>query len=96
MNDVGNKSTLYLYADDTKIFRQIFTPEDCEVLQKDVYDMSLWSDKWLLKFHPQMVEWLFLAVPWGCLRFDLTQLFQIREDVTTQRNSLKLYKKDQG
>ena len=100
MNDVGNNSTLYLYADDTKIFRQIFTPEDCEVLQKDVYDMSLWSDKSLLKFHQQMVERLFLAVPWGCLRFvivvfpdhthyfDLTQLFQLREDVTTQRNSL--------
>ena len=56
---------------------------------------------------PQMVERLFLAVPWGCLRFvivvfpdhtifDLTQLFQLREDVTTQRNSLKLYIKDQG
>ena len=51
--NIGNNIALYLYADDTKIFRQILTSEDSELLQEYIYDMSLWSDKWLLKFHPQ-------------------------------------------
>ena len=56
--NIGNNSALYLYTDDTKIFRQILTSEDFELLQEDVYDISLWSDKWLRKFHPQKCKYM--------------------------------------
>lgn len=47
-----NRSDLYLYADDTKIYRNIKTDHDRDLLQEDIYSMHQWSEKWLLKFHP--------------------------------------------
>ena len=41
-------STTYLFADDTKIFREIKSPKDEEKLQNDLDELQ----KWLLKFHP--------------------------------------------
>ena len=46
------KSQAYLFADDTKIFQIISKDEDCTQLQDDLDTVSEWSDKWLLKFHP--------------------------------------------
>jgi hypothetical protein len=39
-------SEAYLFADDTKVYTEIKTQTDTTSLQTD------WSDKWLLKFHP--------------------------------------------
>ena len=47
-----NNSNLYLYADDTKIFREIKDDLDREKLQEDIYSMYEWSERWLLRFHP--------------------------------------------
>ena len=46
-------SELYLYADDTKVFREICSQDDCITLQRDIKLMQEWSEKWLLKFHPE-------------------------------------------
>jgi hypothetical protein len=43
---------VYLFADDTKVFRSIFREEDCETLQTDIDHMFNWTEKSLLKFHP--------------------------------------------
>ena len=45
-------SQTYLYADDTKIFKEINSTGDCENLQSDIYLMNNWADTWMLKFHP--------------------------------------------
>ena len=42
-----------MFADDTKIFNIIKSSEDQEILQNDLDSLSLWSDKWLLKCHPE-------------------------------------------
>ena len=41
-----------MFADDTKIFREIKTEEDRKHLQDDLDKLQQWSDTWLLKFHP--------------------------------------------
>ena len=41
-----------MYADDTKLYREIREPRDHEILQ-DLNKLSDWSDLWLLKFHPE-------------------------------------------
>ena len=46
-------STTYMYADDTKIYREIRDKHDQEILQKDLDSLKAWSDQWLLKFHPK-------------------------------------------
>ena len=44
-------STTKLFADDTKLYREIKTVEDCKILQDDLNSLSLWSEVWLLKFN---------------------------------------------
>ena len=46
-------STIYMYADDTKIYREIREKHDQEILQKDLDSLKAWSDEWFLKFHPK-------------------------------------------
>ena len=43
----------YLFADDTKAFRDIFQQSDCVGLQMDIHALQEWSDKWFLCFHPE-------------------------------------------
>ena len=45
-------STIYLFADDTKIFRNINSPKDTKILQEDLDKSQEWSNTWLLKVHP--------------------------------------------
>jgi hypothetical protein len=45
-------SQAYHFADDTKVYKEIKTQTDTTSLQKDLDNLQEWSDKWLLKFHP--------------------------------------------
>ena len=49
---VDDKSYVFLFADDTKLFRQIQSSNDVLILQNDIKNLIEWSNKWLLKFHP--------------------------------------------
>ena len=40
-----------MYADDTKIYREIREKNDQDILQKDLDSLKARSDEWLLKFH---------------------------------------------
>ena len=54
MPDVTSIGTdTYLFADDTKAFRGIYKQSDCAKLQTDIHALQEWSDKWLLRFHPE-------------------------------------------
>ena len=51
-NAVSKGTNIYLFADDTKIMREIKTQDDNAILQSDIDSVFRWSSKWLLKFHP--------------------------------------------
>jgi hypothetical protein len=55
MNDLPDavQSEAYLFADDTNIFRLINSIDDQQILQNDLIKLENWSDKCLLKFHPE-------------------------------------------
>lgn len=55
INDLPDcvESPTYLFADDTKIYREINTTSDRELLQEDLNKLEDWSKTWLLKFHPE-------------------------------------------
>ena len=36
----------------TKVFKDIYTIKDMEILQQDMQELEKWSNNWLLKFHP--------------------------------------------
>ena len=48
-----HETTNHMYADDTKVYGEIDSDTDVQTLQEDLRIMSEWSNKWLLKFHPQ-------------------------------------------
>ena len=50
--EVASNSQIYLFADDTKIYKAITNTEDCQMLQHDVDKMYEWTNGSLLKFHP--------------------------------------------
>ena len=55
INDLPTKainSELFLFADDTKIFKGIFNQEDCTLLQQDLDRIQEWTNSSLLQFHP--------------------------------------------
>ena len=60
INDLPDivQSEVFLFADDTKIFRQIQSDQDMEILQQDLNALCEWSRKWLLLFHPDKCKLL--------------------------------------
>ena len=57
INDLPDNinSDVYMYADDTKIYREIKTIEDQRILQKDLDTLTKWSEIWLLEFHHETI-----------------------------------------
>ncbi len=55
---VRHDSQLFLYADDTKIYRMIQATEDCTKLQEDLDELKRWTEKWLLSFHPEKSQYM--------------------------------------
>ena len=55
INDLPDKlcSSSLMFADDTKVFREICSENDLECLQRDLACLEKWADTWLLKFHPE-------------------------------------------
>ena len=59
INDITEciSSTVKLYADDTKIYREISDPIiDCQLLQDDLNNLSEWARKWQLRFNAGKCE----------------------------------------
>ena len=53
INDLPNhvESSVQMFADDTKIFTTVNTPDDVMKLQADIENLQEWSKKWLLRFN---------------------------------------------
>ena len=54
-------SKCVMYADDVKIYRQISSPADCQLLQSDLTNVCEWAARWRLVLNPQK-----------CLAFTIT------------------------
>ena len=64
INDITEciSSTVKLYADDTKIYREINDPIiDCQLLQDDLNNLSDWARKWQLRFNADKCESMRIA-----------------------------------
>ena len=58
VNDIPSiiTPTTKLFADDTKIYRQINKMEDSVALKSDLTALDLWADRWQVKFNPSKCE----------------------------------------
>ena len=72
-------STAKLFADDTKLYRQIMNIMDCDILQDDLNEFSAWSKIWLIKFNA--IKCIVLRIR-EAIRFGLVfQLTSLTENV---------------
>ena len=84
----NSNNVLYLYADNTKIVREIKDDLDREKLQDDIYSMYEWSERWLLRFHPDKCKTLHIgnnnSEPMSCkLKPDISGM-----DITTSEKDV--------
>ena len=58
VNDIPNivKSSVKLFADDTKIYRELSHDSDTSVLQSDLDSLEEWTRNWQVKFNPEKCE----------------------------------------
>ena len=56
------KSNIFLFADDEKFFKEVANEEDAKIVQDDLNILNEWSNKWLLKFHPDKCVNLRLSI----------------------------------
>ena len=63
INDLPDvvSSTVKIFADDTKIFDQVNTPEGCEQIQRDIDRLSQWSKEWQLRFNEKKCKVMHLG-----------------------------------
>ena len=59
-NRVSPGTQIALYADDTKLWRRIVTPNDHEVLQRDINALLQWSIENKMRFHAKKYKVLFI------------------------------------
>ena len=54
INDIVGvaSSEVRLFADDCVCYRVIDDPSDCDVLQRDIYNLGQWAKTWGMRFHP--------------------------------------------
>ena len=80
MPEVISKDThIALYADDTKIWRQIRTWEDHIALQLDIDALNTWSVVNKMKFHPQKCKVVPVAPPGKGLKDLFNKIFPLRK-----------------
>ena len=58
VNDIPNiiKSSAKLFADDTKIYRELSHDSDTSILQSDLDSLEEWTRNWQVKFNPEKCE----------------------------------------
>ena len=89
INDLPDKlcSSSLMFADDTKVFREICSESDMECLQRDLACLERWSDTWLLKFHPDKckiltvgkLENIIRAYPYRLMEVQLEHVFEEKD-----------------
>ena len=68
-DEISDNTNIEIYADDTKIWREIFCDEDQIELQHDIDKLHEWSVKNLMKFHPDKCK--AMAITNKCLDYPL-------------------------
>ena len=71
-------SQVFLFADDTRLYRQIWNDSDHKIFQDDISKLQSWADDWLLKFHLDKCKIL------GVVKKELTHQYYMTKDDHSQ------------
>ena len=92
INDLPDivKSNIFLFADDTKIFKNVKSREDALLVQKDIDELQQWSLKWLLTFNIEKCHVLTLG-KFSNIRYTLLHsltLYMMQKSITYSREKI--------
>ena len=89
INDINLNLTtgtkMRLFTDDSLLYRQIKSAEDCEILQEDLNTLQNWEKKWKMEFHPQKCQVLTITKK----RNPIKAKYYIHDEILNQTNSAK-------
>ena len=92
LHDVISPGTeIALYADDTKIWRQIHTETDCYSLDNDISAMVCWASENLMTFHPKKCKIVSVAgkIFLDCLPFQRIFPYSMNDVILDHEKSEK-------
>ena len=97
INDLPDSvmSEIALYADDTKLSKEIQSDSDVIVVQDDLFILQDWSDDWLLLFHPDKCIVIRICLPWKC-NIDKPEYFMRKSDGSIVKLEVSSCEKDIG
>jgi len=82
MNDLvescENHAAIYLFADDAKLFKHITQESDKQILQKSIYDLHNWCNRWMLKLNTSKCKVLSVG-----RNLDKTYTYDLEQDHQT-------------
>ena len=55
-SDLSKGTFIRLFADDSLLFREIKSQQDCKILQEDLNKLQKWEEKWKMEFHPDKCQ----------------------------------------
>ena len=83
--DLDAATTFRLFADDSLLYRTIKTPEDTEILQRDLNKLQEWEKKWRMEFHPKKCQVLKITNK----KNKINAPYSIHSNVLEETNSVK-------
>ena len=68
INDIEEniESSIRLFADDSALYRNINTPEDSKILQKDLFNFQKWANNWQMVFNIEKCKVLRISYRKSC------------------------------
>ena len=63
-----------MFADDTKIYGKVNSQEDIDIIQKDLENLQVWSEEWLLKFNAGKCKTMHMGT-WGLEILSMTTIW---------------------
>ena len=87
INDIatGVRSSMRLFADDSKVYRIIYEENNEEKLQCDLNTLQKWSENWQLHFYPDKCEVLRVTHVRDHTRDILTSSLVVRISLSPKR-----------
>ena len=93
VNDLPNwvSNSMRMFADDTKIWREIQVVGDSLSLQDDLYKLIKWSNKWLLRFNLEKCKVMHVGHNVGTEYHMMANGKMVKLGVTKEEKNLGIY-----
>jgi len=88
LNGFSKQSTVHLFADDSFLYRKIYSRADSIQLHQDLHQLAAWERTWLMSFKPSKCQLLRITKRRSPIQYDCTLHVHRLEQVSTAKYTL--------